>query len=136
MWIAFILFAVIWFFTMKQLYTYRHFTGASKILPAVYMLYGYVSLSFECFVLYRLFRRYGFLKTVLCLLIAIVLWQLINRLISRAILYRFREWINTEGNFGLAYYNRKCDVACSIVSAVGLPVIPIAAVCLITFKLI
>lgn len=127
-----ILSSVALFFELKQLYAARHFTGASRVVPKLYLVLGLSSGIYRLYILYRVFAGYGLIRAVLCVIVSYVLYYLVTGFINHAIiqreLERTRAYLPFNEAFALA--NHKCDVAVSKMAFAGLAALPLADVLL------
>lgn len=126
----FILFSIMLFFEVKQLYASAHFTGASRIAPPLYLVYGLAFGIYKYFMLFRVSAKSGIAQAIVCFVVPIVIYLVANKYMTRIIIGRtVRKYQNVlQDNILWATANRKCDISTSICAFIGLFVNPILGI--------
>lgn len=126
----FLLFFVMLFFEVKQLYASAHFTGASRIAPPLYLVYGLAFGIYKYFMLFRVSAKSGIAQAIVCFVVPIVIYLVVNKYMTRIIIGRtVRKYQNVLSNDILwATANRNCDIVSSVCALIGLFVNPIVGI--------
>lgn len=115
-----LLFILFFFFTHKQMYAGRQFTGSSKVLKIVIKIIG--RLNFLLAIAYIVYSaiKVSFLYSASLLIIAYVFLYITNRLICKIVLNRMRKNYDSGETMLFSIYNRTCDIVTTITAIIGI----------------
>lgn len=115
-----ILCVVFFFFTNKQSYAGRHFTGSGKlpklIIRTASMLNALMLLAYFIYS----FVENGFVHAAILFLVSFVFSFIANIALSAIVMLKTRKEYNVNEHLLYGVYNRNCDILSTITAYVGI----------------
>jgi hypothetical protein len=119
-----ILFVIFFLFTHKQIYASSHFTGGSRGVKAVIGFCAVFNALFEVVYLVYFGIKVSVIHAVLLLVISLIVTILSSRITVKRTIRKMQQdgWNPATDNeeYFLATYNRKCDVAATLLADIGI----------------
>ena len=118
-----ILFLVFFFFTHKQVYASSHFTGGSQAVKALIGFCALFNTLFEIAYLVYFGIKVSAIHAVLLFIVSVIVAMLSSRITAKSTIKKMQRegWNPATDNeeYFLATYNRKCDVAATLLADIG-----------------
>lgn len=117
--IFYILFILFFFFTHKQTYAGRHFTGASEQIGCFITLFGLAGFVFELYVLINIAIRESVIEAIMLFVLSIVAVFILNSITSKFAMKKTLSEMDFSSDMMFGYYNYRCDVIATILALIG-----------------
>lgn len=114
-----ILYVLFFFFTQKQIYASRHFTGSAQSIGCFVGLFGFTSFVLELAALIHMAIKETIVNAILLFVISIAITFIFNSIISKIVLSKTKNECNQLSESFFDYYNYKCDVTTTIIALLG-----------------
>lgn len=131
-----VLFVIFFFFTWKQLYAARNFTGASNGVRLVIRVTSFINLAFQIAYIVSTAIKSSVFYAVILLLASFGFVFVANIFISKIAMKRTQEIYNLNDDDFYSLYNYRCDVLTTVSALIGIIVNAIIVIVYIVNQII
>ena len=116
-----ILFVFFFFYTHKQIYAASHFTGASKGFSKILGIVAIINVILEITYLIYFAIKVSWLQAIILLITAFIVTGILGRIVAKIVIRKLiKDGDDIHGEYFLAVYNYKCDIASTLIADIGL----------------
>lgn len=135
------MYILFFFFTHKQIYSWKHFTGASAKARLTLYVVGLISLLFELLFLIYIATISTIVSSLILLVVSIICLFILNTCTS---IIGMRQALRERANNELLLrseivfrgcYEYKCDIVSTLIASIGIIFNAVFMICFVTFIL-
>ena len=121
MYLYILMFVLFSFFTHKQVYAVSHFTGSSKTMPLILMIFSLLNILLSIVSVVHFSVAESFLVAIVSVFAFFLSVSFFNRIIAKIVLNKLiKDGFNPKDEFFIYTYNAECDIASTVIAEIGI----------------